>query len=281
MKIRYLISILFLVLNTNIYAQEVQIIDTTKWLCTYKYEFLQDSTSKYSLKQVPMYLQIGSYKSKFCDESTFMVDSLVELNNSVEINDNIANSFFDILSKTGGGNSNLLAIYSVYKNYPQKGTLFFKAQDDHKFFKVVQPQQMTWKLNALKDTVILGYRCQRAYTSFAGRDYTAWYTTQIPISEGPYKFNGLPGLIVKIYDSKNQHRFTLTSIKKLKYIKPIALSKHNYIEITPQEYVYVLRNKMTRLLGRVQNGDITIFNEVGKAKSMQGLKAKNNFIEKY
>mgnify|MGYP000453355946 CR=1 FL=1 len=53
MKIRYLISILFLVLNTNIYAQEVQIIDTTKWLCTYKYEFLQDSTSKYSLKQVP------------------------------------------------------------------------------------------------------------------------------------------------------------------------------------------------------------------------------------
>ena len=272
-----LISIIFIIIGTKSFAQEVQIIDTTKWLCAYKYEFLQDSTSKYSLKQVQMNLQIGSHLSKFCDLFDFIGDSLLNLHNN-----NNDEATFNMVSKSVSGiSSNFLATYYVYKNYPQNSNLFFSAYSDHKFFKVVQPMRMTWKLDAMKDTVILGYRCQRAFTSYAGREYTAWYTTQIPISEGPYKFNGLPGLIVKIFDSKNQHRFTLTSVKKLKYVQPITLSKQNYIEITPHEYVNVLRNKMARLFGRVQNGDIPINSDEAKTKSLQGLKAKNNFIEKY
>lgn len=52
--------------------------------------------------------------------------------------------------------------------------------------------------------VIIGYECSKETTEFAGRKYTAWFTTEIPMPYGPYKFNGLPGLILKIEDNEKQ-----------------------------------------------------------------------------
>ena len=50
---------------------------------------------------------------------------------------------------------------------------------------------------------------------FRGRKWTAWFTQNIPIPEGPYKFSGLPGLIVEIYDSQNHYHYELTKVTKL------------------------------------------------------------------
>ena len=56
-----------------------------------------------------------------------------------------------------------------------------------------------WSLK--QDTCsILGYPCQKAVCQYGGRVWTAWFTTHIPISDGPYKFSGLPGLILRISD---------------------------------------------------------------------------------
>ena len=51
---------------------------------------------------------------------------------------------------------------------------------------------------------IMGYECRKATTEFAGRNYTAWFTPEIPLPFGPYKFGGLPGLILKIEDAEQQ-----------------------------------------------------------------------------
>ncbi|MBD5329977.1 MAG: GLPGLI family protein [Bacteroides sp.] len=51
---------------------------------------------------------------------------------------------------------------------------------------------------------IMGYECRKAATEFAGRNYTAWFTPEIPLPFGPYKFGGLPGLILKIEDAEQQ-----------------------------------------------------------------------------
>ena len=61
----------------------------------------------------------------------------------------------------------------------------------------------------------LNYQVQKATTSFAGRDYEAWFTLEIPINDGPYVFYGLPGLIVELYDTKGHYYFGLKSIEKL------------------------------------------------------------------
>jgi GLPGLI family protein len=56
---------------------------------------------------------------------------------------------------------------------------------------------------------ILGYNCKKGNNRFAGRTYVAWYTTEISIADG-YKFHGLPGLILSIYDTNKHYQFTVS-----------------------------------------------------------------------
>jgi len=276
MKTKYLLLILYMALTNTIFAQKIQVIDKSEWLCIYNYEFTQDSLSRYSLKSNQMVLQIGSQVSKFTCLTYFIIDSLYLSYGTDET------AFMNMIRKSKSGvRTDLMAQYTVYKNHPQKGLMFFMAYDDNKFFKVEQPMRINWKLDNREDTVILGYTCQKAYTSYTGRNYTAWYSTQIPLNDGPYKFNGLPGLILKISDTKNEHCFTLNSIKKVKYTQPITFTLNDYIDITAEEYTKIMKNKMARLFGTLQSGAVTFDSEEAKAKSRHGMKVRNNFIEKF
>lgn len=59
------------------------------------------------------------------------------------------------------------------------------------------------------------YNCQLAKVTYGGRNWSALFTTDLPINNGPYKFYGLPGLIVKMWDDKNHCLFELAEIKKI------------------------------------------------------------------
>ncbi|MGV8963515.1 MAG: GLPGLI family protein [Candidatus Saccharimonadaceae bacterium] len=58
-----------------------------------------------------------------------------------------------------------------------------------------------WEIVNETDTVF-NYPCQKAITTYAGRTYTAWFTMDIPINDGPWKFCNLPGLILKVADDE-------------------------------------------------------------------------------
>ena len=68
-----------------------------------------------------------------------------------------------------------------------------------------------WKL-ADETQTILGHPCQRATCRWRGRDYIAWFASDIPIRRGPWKFGGLPGLILKIYDVDSLYVFEAVAI---------------------------------------------------------------------
>ncbi|MBR1788052.1 MAG: GLPGLI family protein [Bacteroidaceae bacterium] len=70
-----------------------------------------------------------------------------------------------------------------------------------------------WKLGT-ETQVILGHKCQRATCHWRGRDYVAWFAPDIPIRRGPWKFGGLPGLILKIYDTDRLYTFEAVAIEK-------------------------------------------------------------------
>lgn len=74
------------------------------------------------------------------------------------------------------------------------------------------------------------YTCNKAITTFRGRDYTAWYTTAIPIPYGPWKLNGLPGLVLEAYD---KDFFIYFYFKNIEYpsIKEIKI---NFIKESPE-----------------------------------------------
>ncbi len=81
---------------------------------------------------------------------------------------------------------------------------------------------------------VLGYVCNKATTSFAGRDYIAWFSPDIPIPYGPYKFGGLPGLILKIEDTKNNFRFISIGVDQKH--EAIKLYKWSYQETTREKW---------------------------------------------
>jgi GLPGLI family protein len=74
--------------------------------------------------------------------------------------------------------------------------------------------EIGWKI--LKDTMSFsGIPCQKATALFKGRNWTAWYATDLPFSSGPWKLNGLPGLIIQAYDDKNEVKFEFAGLEKV------------------------------------------------------------------
>lgn len=79
---------------------------------------------------------------------------------------------------------------------------FIKDVDSTYFIYDSLPD-LNWKLIPETDT-ISGYVCKKAKVKFRGSNLTAYYSTEIPISFGPWKFDGLPGLILKISSDEDK-----------------------------------------------------------------------------
>jgi GLPGLI family protein len=69
--------------------------------------------------------------------------------------------------------------------------------------------KLDWKLEPEKK-MIGQYECQKATTTFRCANYTVWFTTAIPLSLGPWKLGGLPGLIVDAVNEDIGLRYQLT-----------------------------------------------------------------------
>ncbi len=54
-----------------------------------------------------------------------------------------------------------------------------------------------------------------ATSDFRGRHWTAWFATDIPVSDEPWKLGGLPGLILKAYDKGHQYTFTAVGLERV------------------------------------------------------------------
>lgn len=100
---------------------------------------------------------------------------------------------------------NPIATYNDYviKNYPKKGLLSVTTYHGKKFIYSEPIVEKKWQLEE-GGTTILGYNCRKASCTFRQRSWNVWYAEDIPISEGPWKLDGLPGMILKAVDTKNQ-----------------------------------------------------------------------------
>ena len=91
--------------------------------------------------------------------------------------------------------------------------------------------EMQWEVGDSTKN-ILGYDCIMAHTNYHGRQWTVWFTPEIPLSEGPWKLCGLPGLILEATETSGQHSFVATGIEITdKEIVPIySPSKYEKLE---------------------------------------------------
>ena len=84
-----------------------------------------------------------------------------------------------------------------------------------------QLPKLNWTFVSDSTNVVLDYTCNLARTHFAGRDYNVWYAVDVPLPYGPYKFYGLPGLVVEVEDSTHLYVWELKAMRNV--VLPIEL----------------------------------------------------------
>lgn len=173
-------------------------------------------------EKVMMILDITKDKSIYQDYTLIAQDSLLKIQ-------------FEAMQKSGvfKDMSKMVTMpkfsFKVYKFYPDMKVQYVERissgftplnigyNDDHKF---------NWQISNEK-AKIGSYNAQKATTEFGGRKWTAWFSSDIPLQDGPYKFHGLPGLIVKIEDEGQNYSWELKGNKKVE----------NYSEFTYMESI--------------------------------------------
>ncbi|MET3529314.1 hypothetical protein DRF59_01560 [Chryseobacterium flavum] len=142
--------------------------------------------------------------------------------------------------------------------------------------KVKDKRTINWKILNEKEK-ISGYPVQKAIATFGGREWIAWFTNEIPISDGPYKFRGLPGLILKVYDKTNTHIFEIISVQKQKsnYIVLNDDTYKNVKEISFNEYQEISKESpLERYRNKAFSGDIIFKSSEEKQKFLKDLDIK-------
>lgn len=110
------------------------------------------------------------------------------------------------------------SLFTVYKDFESNSLLFdfFHLYQGNTFYAdTLHP--MEWRLESEEKTVG-GIPCKRATVRFKGRDYVAWYAPSIPISNGPWKLGGLPGLILEAGDVQGEWHAVFTEMRGLGFI---------------------------------------------------------------
>lgn len=126
-----------------------------------------------------------------------------------------------------------VAIYDAHilKNYPQKGMLTYTQYEGKSFIYNEPIMKKNWILEE-GDTTILGYTCKKASCTFRHRSWKVWYALDLPFSEGPWKLDGLPGMILKAEDTKGQYLFECIGIKE-HVNQPMQLELDKRVRISP------------------------------------------------
>jgi GLPGLI family protein len=260
-----LVATFFIFNNVN---SQNDIIDTTKYKIVYNLIYQQDSTNIASKREEKMVLFIGKKYSLFQSENSRFNDSLVNYyTQSTKLNEQTAlNTMLSVKKKSRFN-------FKILKS-PNTMLVFDKIFSDKFIYK--DEEKLNWKiLNETKQ--INNYLCQKAITHFAGRNYVAWFTSKIPINDGPYKFRGLPGLIIKIQDTKKQYVFELLSLKK--YNSSFLFDVKGIQMVTKEAYFKAYNDFKNNFIKQLEQRGI-VFDKSNANQVNQSIrKRRNNEIE--
>ncbi len=265
MNLKTLLNTLFLVFT-------IQLLSAQKIRVTYQMKYKPDSTQT-ATKENTMFLDIyDTNSSRFYAESLYNSDSIrnsganpqsfsINFNNAVVKNNNSLKKYYRLL----------VDVYEVTTEIPQ----------------------LEWKITSDKKK-IGEYECQQAILKYKNRQWTAWFTQDVPISEGPYIFKGLPGLVVWVHDNKENYDFFLKKLSKDFYdpYKGVDFNSENFIKVNKDQlnkiYInYYLDPYKEAKMGKVKMNFVDEkgnevkninWNELAKNKQ-EVIKQNNNPIE--
>lgn len=198
--------LLFTMLVMAFLSASAQKPDTAQVLVHYKFTHVRDTTNKANPYTENMVLIVGKNAAAYKSYDAQMENELFK------------KQFQEKLANSPDGH------VSMNRSSHASGTAYYQYPDDKKLVRkeplAINSYLVTsdlpaidWKIRG--DTATFGgLHCQKATAHFMGRDYTAWFCPDLPLHVGPWKLNGLPGVIVEAYDEKKDVVFKFDGIEK-------------------------------------------------------------------
>lgn len=206
------ISGLMLMISVLAYTQTQRFI--------YEVKSKKDSTNQ-TLTTELYHLDIGPEETLYYSRDYFLLDSVMSNNLPMTLLGEVPN-ISDVI--THQKNSKRYTTYEVR---------------EYDAYKMETEDAQNWKLSTEKKKIDQ-YQVQKATSRWGGRNWTAWFSTEIPFSDGPCKFSGLPGLIMELSDDRGNYEFQIVKSEKLApKSNPQSLfdfMMKSAVPVTPEKY---------------------------------------------
>ncbi|MBW3518043.1 GLPGLI family protein [Flavobacterium sp. NKUCC04_CG] len=219
-KLKYGFILVFFLCTLSTTAQIANNLDKR---LIYQLKYQPDSTDSNRIESEYFFLDFSAKESVFRSETTHLKDSINNSKNPMSLlglRQQIPKTRFN---------------YRIGKKIEKQEATTYYDYLAHQFILADEPLTLNWKINSTSKD-ILGHSCIEATVAFRGRNYVAYFTESIPFSDGPYKFKGLPGMILELYDTKKHYHFETVSIEKLPIPYDYHLASHKkYKKISNKE----------------------------------------------
>lgn len=218
-------------------------IDTSFLKVAYELKIVKDTTKRLSIAKDLMSLQIGKKATKFYSENIYQNDSICTKLSKERIDlpvNEYAYQGYEIF------NLKDRSIMNITNRLPFSTDVYLYEE---------KIPDIKWHVSNEEDSV-LGYNCHKAETEFRGRKYTAWFTTEIPIDGGPWKFGGLPGLILKVQDTDKQYVFECVGLVRKE--EPINEYRWDYKKISKREWIKLETFYHKRATDYINNNNVRL-----------------------
>lgn len=208
------------------FDRQISILDSSEYKIRYSILFQQDSTNNNFIRHEYMLLFVGKNYSMFLSENYYRSDTIFSKISNMEQ--------FNQYARDPNRPSSAFQ-FRIYKNYSEGKITVTNHIPGDSFLYEEKMDLFKFELTGRTDTINQLY-CQEAKCNFGGRIWVAWFTPDIPLIEGPYKFNGLPGLIVKVEDDRHQYVFELEDFSVIKDNQQIYFIEKDYIKSTKKQF---------------------------------------------
>lgn len=243
---------------------------------TYEYQFISDSADRGNISTEIMILNVDQDKSYYYSLKKYISDSTINAESKKGLM--VMPLLYNIAE---------IDIKDLKNNKVSFETIIAFSK-----YTVSQKVDLKWNLSN-EFNEILNYKVQKATTEFGGRTWVAWFAKDIPIQDGPYKFHGLPGLILKIEDSTLSHKLVLKGIKNRTAAFQYPNRKDDFGEIKVDYSGFVkayLQNRadpVAHLIGRIPDqrdseGNFKTGEQIireNKKMMLEKISKDNNIIE--
>ncbi|MFZ4862243.1 GLPGLI family protein [Sphingobacterium sp. Mn56C] len=153
-------------------------------------------------------------------------------------------------------------VLRVVKNHDNRSIFHYVQFLPGPMFNTTEEMDsLNW--NILTDTMtIYNYKCQKASLEYRGNTWWAWFALDLPIADGPYKFCGLPGLIIKMENLKGNWSFDLSSI---------SIEKNRFLNLS-----FLEKSKQVSYQELLKESDSWKYNRIERVEATGMIKYEPN-----